>query len=132
MWIHFPLFSHLPFQLHKSHTLALPISSTTPPILTNEQYEHLGSVFEDFSTLAEGQVFQLDTSLTGFELFMTESSHHAPMRSTVQTKSCLVTMEIQLGSMPMVSTIPVSTDGSFNLPAWLSRITMKRKKVVVP
>ena len=38
----------------KVNTLALPISSTTPPILTNEQYEHLGNVFNDFPTLIKG------------------------------------------------------------------------------
>ena len=32
----------------------------------------------------------------------------------------------------MVSTIPASTDESFSLLAWLSRITTKRRKVIVP
>ena len=97
------------------NTLALPISSTTPPILTNEQYEHLGSVFEDFPTLTKDQVSQLDTSLTGFELFMTKSSCHVPMNSAMQTKSCSITMEIQSRSMLMVSTVPTSVDESFSL-----------------
>ena len=43
--------------------LAFPISSADPPILTAEQCEHLGDVFEDFPTLTEGQVAQLDTSV---------------------------------------------------------------------
>lgn len=33
--------------------------------------------------------------------------------------------------MPMVATVPVSVDEGFSLPAWLSKITMKRRKVVV-
>ena len=32
----------------------------------------------------------------------------------------------------MVSTMPASTDESFSLPAWLSRITTKRRKIIVP
>lgn len=32
----------------------------------------------------------------------------------------------------MVSTVPASIDESFSLPAWLRRITLKRRKVVVP
>ena len=32
----------------------------------------------------------------------------------------------------MVSIVPTSTDKSFSLPAWLSRITTKRRKVIFP
>ena len=110
----------------------LPISFVAPRIPANEQYEHLANVFEDFPTLTNGQVSQLDTSLTGFELFMIKSSHHAPMNSVMQTESCSVMTEIQSGSMVVVSTVPASTDESFSLLAWLSKITMKRRKVVVP
>lgn len=39
------------------NTLALPISSAAPLILDNEQYEHLGSVFEDCPTLTKGSSF---------------------------------------------------------------------------
>ena len=114
------------------NTMALSISFVAPLILANEQYEHLGSVFEDFPTLTNGQVSQLDTSLMGFEIFMMESFHHALMNSAVQIESCSIMTEIQFGLMPMVSTVPVSTDESFSFPAWLSRITTKRRKVVVP
>ena len=102
----------------KVNTLALLISSTAPPILTNEQYEHLGNVFEDFPTLTKGQVSQLDTSLTGFELFMIESSHHALMNSAMPMESCSITTEIQLGSMPIVTTALVFASEDFSLPAW--------------
>ena len=51
----------------------LPISYATP-IFTTEQYENLGNVFDDFPTLTEGQVSQLDTSIARFEMFMTKSS----------------------------------------------------------
>lgn len=63
---------------------------------------------------------------------MTESSQHAPMPSTVQIESCSVTTDIQSGSMAMVFTMPASADESFSLLAWLSKITTKRRKVVVP
>ena len=72
-----------PIPVLEVNTMALPISSVAPLILANEQYEHLENVFEDFSTLTGGQVSELDTSLTGFELFMTESSQHARMLSVV-------------------------------------------------
>lgn len=45
----------------KVNTSTLPIPSTAPPILMANQCENLGNVFEDFPTLTEGQVFQLDT-----------------------------------------------------------------------
>ena len=32
----------------------------------------------------------------------------------------------------MVATIPILTDEDFSLPAWLGKITIKRRKVVVP
>ena len=54
--------------------MALPISSAAPRVPVHEQYDHLANVFEDFPTLTSGQVSQLDTSLTRFELLMTESS----------------------------------------------------------
>lgn len=54
------------------------------------------------------------------------------MNSTVQIEACTVTTEIQSGSMSMVATIPISTDKGFSFFAWLSKITMKRRKVVVP
>lgn len=114
------------------NTMTLPISSAASRILANEQYEHLANVFEDFPTLTSGQVSQLDTSLTGFELFMTESSQHVPMPLAVQSESCSVTTEIQSGSMPMVSTVIASTDEGFSLPTWLGKITTKRRTVVVP
>ena len=34
--------------------------------------------------------------------------------------------------MPMVFIVPAAIDESFSFPAWLSRITMKRRKVFVP
>ena len=114
------------------NTIPLPISSAAPCIPAHEQYDHLANVFEDFPTLTNGQVSQLDTSLTGFELSMTESSQHVPMPSVVQSESCFVTIEIQSGSMPIVSSVSASTNEGFNLPAWLSKITTKRTKVVVP
>ena len=64
--------------------MALPISSVALRIPAHEQYEHLANVIEDFPTLTSGQVSQLDTSLTGFELFMTESSQHDPNLSGFQ------------------------------------------------
>ena len=63
--------------------MALPISSVAPRVPAHDQFEHLANVFEDFPTLTSGQVSQLDTSLTGFELFMTKSSQHVPMPSVV-------------------------------------------------
>jgi hypothetical protein len=54
------------------------------------------------------------------------------MNSVVQIESCLATTEIQSGSMSMVHTAPISTDENFSLLAWLSKITMKRRKVVLP
>ena len=92
----------------------------------------LANVFEDFPTLTSGQVSQLDTSLTRFELFMTEFSQHVLMPLAVQTESYSITTEIQSRSMPMVSTVPASAHENFSLPAWLSKITTKRRKVVIP
>lgn len=63
---------------------------------------------------------------------MTKSSQHVPMPSAVQIESCSVTTDIQSGSMPMVSNVPTSVDKIFSLPAWLSRITTKRRKMDVP
>ena len=54
------------------------------------------------------------------------------MTSAVQTESCLVTTEIQSGSMLMVSTVPAPTDEKLSLPTWLGKITTKRRKVVPP
>ena len=65
------------------NTMALPISSSAPRVPAHDQFEHLSNVFEDFLTLTSGQVSQLDTSLTGFELFMTKSSQHIPILTTV-------------------------------------------------
>ena len=121
-----------PIPVLEVNTMALPISYVAPHILANEQYEHLANVFEDFPTLTRGQVSQPDTSLTGFEFFMTESSQHVPKPSVVQTESCSVTKEIQSRSMQMVSIVSASTDEGFSLPAWLSKLTTKRRKVVVP
>ena len=92
----------------------------------------MGNVFEDFPTLTEGQVSQLDTSLSGFDLFMAESSFQVPMHSTIQTASCSVTTQIQSRSMSMVLATPPSKEEDFSLPAWLSKITMKRRKVILP
>ena len=98
-----------PISVLEVNISALPISSTTS-ILRAEQCEYLGNVFGDFPTLTEGRISQLDTSLTGFDFFMIESSFHALMNSAVQTESCSVTIEIQLGLMSMVSTVPASID----------------------
>lgn len=75
----------------KVNMSAFPISLTAPPILTSNQSENLGNLLEDFSTVMEGQVSQLDTSMAGFELFMIESSLQAPMNSFVQTEACTIT-----------------------------------------
>lgn len=100
--------------------------------MTAEQCERMRNVYEDFPTLTEGQVSQLGTSLTDFDLFMTKSSFQAPMNSTMQIELCLVTMQIQSTSLSMVRTAPIPKDEDFSLPAWLSKITMKRRKVVLP
>lgn len=78
----------------KVNTMVFPISFVAHCILANEQYEHLANVFDNFLTLTNGQVSQLDTSLIGFEFFMTDPSQHVPIPSVVQTESCFVTTEI--------------------------------------
>ena len=79
----------------------------------------MGNVFEGFSTLMEGQVSQLHTSMTSFEAFMTKSLHLAPLGTVMQIEACSIVREIQSGSMAMVATVLDLADEGFSLPAWL-------------
>ena len=56
-----------PILVSEVNTFVLSISLASPPILTTEQCQNLGNVFEAFPTLTEGQVSQLDNSVTSFE-----------------------------------------------------------------